>query len=191
MSDMLKFDLEAEMRRGAATLIKSEVTQEHFCTLTPEQTPAQRAKARADVALKQALKDEEDRLKMRLKEIKALTDACDTRILRAGEALNHEPPTGRFAFVGDHYASMALRKEWLVDLQTGAPIVETCVDIQKSTILELDRLRDEQAQLPLFGGASDESGPEESPEADDQADDDNPFADPQGGKKGDPNPDLQ
>ena len=117
--------------------------------------------------------------------------ADDARILRAGEALNHEPPTGRFAFVGDHYASMALRKEWLVDLQTGAPIVETCVDIQKSTILELDRLRDEQAQLPLFGGASDESGPEESPEADDQADDDNPFADPQGGKKGDPNPDLQ
>lgn len=167
---ILRFELEMAMMSGRVYTLKDEKTDTFYCELTPEQEPRQRQMAQQDIARKRELKREEESLKLRLKAIKTETDAIDDRILSSGEALNFTPPKGRFSFTGKHVASIEPRKEWLVDLESGAPIIETVQELSKASVVAIDEIRQGiQTDLPFPDGEHEQDS---EPESDDSGDSD-------------------
>jgi len=144
----IRFEIEVAMAQGHVYTLKDELTATYHCELTPEQEPKQRAKAQQAIGRKRQIVKDIERLKAEVKALQAEEKDLDSTILNFGEALNFTPPKGRFFFLGRHVASVDLRKEWLCDLETGAPILETVQELSKSSVVAIDEIR-QGIQEPL------------------------------------------
>jgi hypothetical protein len=196
------FDLEAAMVADVQLYrLEESKTETYFCELTPEQEPRQRALAQQIGAEKRALHEEEDEIKDRLKAIKTRLKTLDDRILTMNEALNYMPPKGRFLFTGALVASVPLRRAWLVDPDSGRPIVETCHELSTSEMARINEIQTRGEQLEMDFADQAEAQPADQAEAQpEQLELPTPFTNPDGTtpeqtekkkrKKADPNPDL-
>ena len=163
----IRFELETAMAQGHVYTLKDEVTATYHCELSADQIPTMKVRHQARVNRKKTIPDMIDELKRQIKKLQVEFELLNTICDDEGIALAFEPPKGRFEFTGRHVASIELRKEWLCDLETGAPILETCQELSKSSVVAIDEIR-QGIQEPLPFPSEDDATDSDDDTADDE-----------------------